>query len=220
MKPLEQTYGKLSALSLSPVAKPTKALVLLHGVGSNERNLLEVAPLLTDDRMVVALRGPLTFGPQAFAWFHVQFTERGNIHNWPEAQQSLTLIEEALQDLSKQSGIPLGNISVFGFSQGAIMTLGLALTSKLNLENYIAVSGRTLPEFANASKKTPLAEYELRNVYVTHGEQDSKMPVQLGRDTEKVVKATALKLTYKEYKSDHTIAPEVIADAKKWLSSQ
>ena len=48
MKPLEQVFGKLSAKVLSPETKPTRALVLLHGMGSNEENLLELGPLMTD----------------------------------------------------------------------------------------------------------------------------------------------------------------------------
>jgi len=219
MKPLEQTYGKITALTLAQTEKPTRALVLLHGVGSNEQDLFEIAPLMSDDRLIVSLRAPIAFGAHAFAWFHVQFTERGPVHNWSEAKESLTLLEEALRDLSKKTGIPPENISVFGFSQGAIMTIGLALTSKLNLENYIATSGRTLPEFAKAAQETPLSDYKLRRIYVTHGEQDSKLPIQLGRDTEKILKGTDLKLTYKEYNSEHTIAPDVIADIKKWLRS-
>lgn len=220
MKPLEQTYGKLTTLVSTPTTKPTTALVLLHGVGSNERDLLEIAPLLSDDRMVVSMRAPIAMAPTAFAWFHVQFTERGPVHNWSEAKNSLKLIEDALRDLSQKTGIPLNKISVFGFSQGAIMTVGLALTSTLNLENYIASSGRTLPEFASSSREFPLSDYNLRRVYVTHGVQDSKLPIQLGRDTNEVLKSTTLKLTYKEYPSEHTISQGVLTDAKKWLGSK
>jgi phospholipase/carboxylesterase len=220
MAPIQQIYGKLSALTLFPSAKPAKALVLLHGVGSNEKDLFEVGKYLSDDRLIVSMRAPIVMGSNAYAWFHVQFTERGPVHNWNEAQQNLILIEDALRDLSKETGIALDKISVFGFSQGAIMTIGLALTSKLNLENYIASSGRTLPEFATSSKEHPLDDYKLRSVYVTHGIQDSKLPIHLGRDTNKVLKSTKLKLTYKEYQSDHTIAPEVLSDVKKWLSKK
>jgi phospholipase/carboxylesterase len=220
MKPLEQIYGSISSLTLSSNEKPTKVLVLLHGVGSNEKNLLEIAPLLSDDRMVVSMRAPIAMVPSAFAWFHVQFTEQGPIHNWNEAKHSLKLIEDALLDLSEKTGIPLNKISIFGFSQGAIMTLGLALTSKLNLENYIASSGRTLPEFATSSREQPLSSYSLRRVYVTHGIQDSKLPILMGRNTNQILKSTALQLTYKEYPSDHTISQDVLVDVKKWLSSK
>lgn len=95
MKPLEQIYGKLSTLSTSPTVKPTSALVLLHGVGSNERALLEIGPLLSNDRMIVSIRAPIKMAREAFAWFHVQFTQQGPVHNWNEAKDSLVLIEDA-----------------------------------------------------------------------------------------------------------------------------
>jgi phospholipase/carboxylesterase len=220
MKSVEQTFGELSALVVSPIAEPKKALVLFHGVGSNESDLLEIAPLLSEDRLIISMRAPLTMAPNSYAWFHVQFAERGPVHNWNEAKVSLSLIEDALRDLSKKTGIPFAEISVFGFSQGAIMILGLALTSELGLENYIASSGRTLPEFAEESRKNPLNDFQLRRVFVTHGIEDSRLPIQLGRQTEKILRDTALKLVYKEYHSGHEISPELLADAKEWLSSK
>lgn len=214
----EQIYGKIFSLVNSPKEKPSHALVMLHGVGSNERDLLELAPLLSQDRLVVSMRAPILMGPQAYAWFHVQFTADGPVHNWNEAKNSLIIIEDALRDLSRQTGIPLEKISVFGFSQGAIMTVGLVLTSSLNLENYIASSGRTLPEFAEAARTQPLEDYSLRRVYVTHGTKDSKLPIHLGRNTDKLLSSTALKITYKEYNSEHGIAPDLISDVNNWLT--
>lgn len=214
-----QRFGTLSAMTLAPAGKPNGALVLLHGVGSNEQNMLELGPVLAEDRMIISLRAPLILGANAFAWFHVQFSQNGPVHNWPEAQNSLKVIEDSLQDISKQTGIPLEKISVFGFSQGAIMTVGLALQSKLTLEKYIAASGRTLPEFAKSSEKSPLANYSQRKIFVAHGEFDSKLPVSLAKNTEKVLRAAKLDVKYKEYKVDHTVPQELISDAKKWLAN-
>ncbi|MCM3755264.1 hypothetical protein M3665_25425, partial [Bacillus licheniformis] len=49
---------------LRPAAgRPAARLLLLHGVGGNETNLLNVADVI-DPRIEIAfLRGPLTFGP-------------------------------------------------------------------------------------------------------------------------------------------------------------
>ncbi|MDI9701376.1 phospholipase, partial [Burkholderia cenocepacia] len=52
-------------------------LLLLHGVGGNETNLLNVADAI-DPRIEIAfLRGPLTFGPSQHAWFPVRFGPNG-----------------------------------------------------------------------------------------------------------------------------------------------
>lgn len=213
----EQHFGKLKALIESPVEKPTEALVLLHGVGSNEKNMIELGSMLSENRLIISLRAPLVMGPSAFAWFHVNFTAEGPIHNWNEASHSVLLLEEALSELSKQTDIPLSKIAVFGFSQGAIMTIGLALQSKLTLDRYVAASGRTLPEFKEFAAKSPLENYNERKIFVVHGEFDSKLPLSHAKNTEKVLREANLNLKYKEYKADHTVPQEVIHDVKAWL---
>lgn len=215
--PTELIFGKLHALVLSPAVKAAKVLVLLHGVGSNEKNLLDVGQKLADDRMIISLRAPLTMGPQSFAWFQVQFTQDGPIHNWPQAKSSFVEIEDALGDISKKTGIMAKDISIFGFSQGAIMTIGLALNSELRFEKYIAASGRTLLEFADLAKKMLPAELSQRRIQVVHGINDSKLPVSMARATEKTLKSLKLDLTYKEYAAEHEIPTALIEDIKKWL---
>lgn len=57
--------------------RPAARLLLLHGVGGNETNLLNVADVI-DPRIEIAfLRGPLTFGPSQHAWFPVRFGPNG-----------------------------------------------------------------------------------------------------------------------------------------------
>ncbi len=219
MSLLEQAFGKLTGTTFSMSTSHRKALVLLHGVGSNERDLLEIAPHLADDRLIISLRAPIAIGPSSYAWFHVQFTEQGPVHNWEEASSSLSALEESLQDLSVKSGIPLHDIAVFGFSQGAIMTIGLALRSELEFERYFAVSGRTLPELAEAASRSPLTGYKKRKIFVAHGTLDSKLPIDLARNTEKTLRAAGFQLTYKEYEADHTIPDQVLSDVRFTLES-
>lgn len=221
MKPLEQVYGKLSAKVLAPASKPSRALVLLHGMGSNEENLLELGQMLTNDRLVISLRAPIRTGRIAFAWFQVDSSnqDRTTSHNWPEASSALLEVETALLDIHVKTGVPLNKISLYGFSQGAILTIGLALTSKLQLENYIAASGRTLPEFATAaSLKLPVG-FKDRKIFVTHGVSDNVLPVELGKATETTLRSLGAQLVYQEYAAPHSVSREMVDDAKQWLAS-
>lgn len=217
LNPTEVIFGKLHALVLTPTIKAAKVLVLLHGVGSNEKNLIEVGKQMANDRIVISLRAPLTLGPESFAWFQVQFTPGGPIHNWPQAKSSLVEIEKALHDISKKTGTAAKDISVFGFSQGAIMTIGLALSSEIRLEKYTAASGRTLPEFAEAGRKMSPSELGHRKINVVHGIYDSKLPISMARATDKILRSLKLDLTYKEYSAEHEIPNTLIEDLKKWL---
>lgn len=40
-------------------------LLLMHGVGSNEQDMFSLADYLPDDFLIIALRGPLTLGPNS-----------------------------------------------------------------------------------------------------------------------------------------------------------
>jgi predicted esterase len=82
------------------------------------------------------------------------------------------LLEETIRNISEAFHVPLDRIAVFGFSQGAIMTVGLALQSTLDLEKYVACSGRTLPEFASPSRTVPSDHISRRAIFVAHVVQD------------------------------------------------
>ena len=51
-------------------------LVLLHGVGSNEQDLIGLAPALDSRFFVVSVRAPITLGHSSYGWYPVQFAPR------------------------------------------------------------------------------------------------------------------------------------------------
>ena len=159
-----------------------KLLVLLHGVGANERSLIECGNVLAPDSIKVSLRAPIKFGPTSFGWFQVQFTSQGPVHNWQEAEASFTLLEAELTSLSQEYEVPLADISLMGFSQGSIMTMGLALRSNLKLGQYLCFSGRTLPEFSHFARAHP-SLVKNRRIYLAHGVSDDKLSVAFARDS-------------------------------------
>lgn len=53
--------------SVTDEAAPT--IVLLHGYGSHERDLIELTPMVTSERPWVSLRGPVELGGDSAAWF-------------------------------------------------------------------------------------------------------------------------------------------------------
>ena len=60
-------------------AEPAPLLILLHGVGSNEQDLIGLAPALDPRFFVVSARAPITLGYGAYGWYHVQFLTTGYI---------------------------------------------------------------------------------------------------------------------------------------------
>lgn len=209
--------GHLKGEVSLPSTKGSKLLVLLHGVGANETGLIEVGEMLSADSIIVSLRAPIVMGPSSFAWFHVQFTANGPVHNWDEANHSFELLEQEIQLLSQKYEVPVSNISMMGFSQGSIMTMGLVLKSSLRLESYICFSGRTLPEFENYGLEHPEIAAN-KKVYLAHGQFDDKLPVFLGRKSKDILEKVKANLSYHEFEGGHQILVDVINDVSKWMN--
>lgn len=208
-----------SGLVSVPQQQPVSGvIVLLHGVGANEQSLCSVGEYLATGHLVISLRAPLNLGANAYGWFQVQFTANGPVHNWPQALSSLQLLEKELSDISQHYAVPPEKITVAGFSQGAIMAMGLALQSSLTLGHYLCFSGRTLPQFA-----TFAAEHHQRStgrrIFLAHGIYDSKLPVHFARATHELLATLDCQLSYHEFNGEHEITLPVLTEAKTWLAA-
>src|SRR5437879_11293979 len=77
-------------------------LILLHGVGSNEQDLMGLAPALDGRFLIVSARAPISLAQDAYAWFHIQFTPNGIVIQPEEAEASriqlLKCVDEVVEE--------------------------------------------------------------------------------------------------------------------------
>jgi phospholipase/carboxylesterase len=102
-----------------------------------------------------------------------------------------------------------------GFSQGAIMSLAVALARPDKVAGVVAMSGRLLPEF-----RPLIAEPEALAglpIMVVHGTADQVMSIRDGREVRDTLSALPVELTYREYPMGHYVAPESLRDVAAWL---
>ena len=127
-----------------PGKKPP-LLILLHGVGSNERDLFGLAEELDPRFLVVSVRSPLSFDFGGYGWYPVRFTPQGAVGDTAlvEAgrQKLIAFIEEAVTAYDADPA----QVYLLGFSQGAIMGLFVTLTRPDLVAGMVAMSGRTTP---------------------------------------------------------------------------
>jgi len=76
-------------------------LLLLHGVGSNEWDLMGLALHLDRRFFVVSARAPMPLGPDAYAWFRVEFTPDGPMIEPGEVEESGGLFSSSSTRLSR-----------------------------------------------------------------------------------------------------------------------
>lgn len=193
-------------------------LLLLHGVGSNEHDLIQLAPYLDPRFLVVSSRAPITLAPGMYAWFEVQLDPVRPIINPQQAESSrqklLTFIDETIV----RYGVDASRVYLMGFSQGAIMSFSVGLTHPEKIAGIVAMSGRVLPEIVPHSA-APEALRDLP-IFVAHGTEDQVLPIHHGRAARELLQRLPVALTYREYPMGHQISDQSLADIAGWLTQR
>ena len=194
-------------------AEPEGMLVLLHGRGADEHDLLPLADVLDPERrrLVVSPRAPLSLPPGGAHWYAVYRI------GYPDPGTFLPTFELAsrwLDGLREETGIPPERTVLGGFSQGAVMTYALGLGK-----------GRPLPAALVAlSGFIPVVEgweldldRELPPVAIGHGTYDPVISVDFGRQAREMLEAAGAPVLYRESPMAHTIDPRYAAELASWI---
>lgn len=195
--------------------KPKKCVILLHGVGGNETNLLELVANLDSDTLVIFPRGPLQLGAQQFAWFSVVFTSAGPSIVAEEAEHSRTALIHFVQQVQARYGVAAHHMVIAGFSQGGILSASVALSAPECVAGFGILSGRILPELAPAlADKARLASLR---AFIGHGEFDTKLPVVWAQRSDQLLSELGVEHVSQRYPIDHGISQAMQTDFLEWL---
>jgi phospholipase/carboxylesterase len=205
------------------VRKPGKApqsppplLLLLHGIGSNEQDLFSLASYLDERFLVVSARAPVVLGSGSYGWFNIEFTPQGMSADIEQAKRSLALLPGFIDELIETYGADGGCVYLAGFSQGAMMTLALSLTSPEKVAGAVVMSGRFPSQVFE--RELNMKALEGMPLLVTHGIFDPVLPIEQGRDARRRLEELPLALTYREYPMGHEVSAESLRDISAWLS--
>lgn len=193
-------------------------LILLHGVGANEANLIDVAQRQDPRLLVILARGPLAFGPAQFGWFNVNFASGGPVINAQQAEQSRAALVQFIEGLPAAYGVDPQRIWIAGFSQGGIISASVALTRPDRVAGFGILSGRILPEIAPITA----ANEQTRKLagFISHGVEDGKLTVEFARSARRLLTEKEVQLTYREYDAVHELNAAMQNDFGAWLTQQ
>jgi phospholipase/carboxylesterase len=190
-----------------------KAVILLHGVGSNEKDLIRFADALPEDVYVIAPRGPFTLGPGRYAWYAVDFSSGKPVINKDQESQSRQWIYDFITDVKKEYG--LTDVFLGGFSQGAIMSYTIGLLYPEIVSGILALSGRLLEEIKPFVRESEALQS--LKVLITHGTKDQTLPVFYARSAKDYIESLGVRLTYQEFEGGHEINGQVLENIQAVL---
>jgi len=202
----------LRAIELKPAqAGLSRTLVLLHGYGADEHDLLPIAHELDPRLRAVSLQGPISMGGGARAWFNLAMGPRGLSFDSEEVRAGVSAAVLAVEAIATESPRPI----LLGFSQGAGMALSVALRRPDLVSAVLSFSG--VLRALEAADLGPAASLRGLPVFAAHGTQDSIVPIALGRALRDEVLRHELALEWHEYPMGHAVIPEELAAARTWL---
>ena len=191
-------------------------LILIHGYGSNEKDLFSFASELPDEYFIVSAQAPYNMQYGSYAWYAINFdADQNKFSDNEQAKTSRDLIAQFIDELAVKYTIDTDNVSLVGFSQGAILSYAVALSHPEKVQRVVAMSGYMNPEI--------LEENYLQNsfsnlkVFTSHGTVDQVIPVEWGRKATPFLENLGINATYKEYPIGHGVSPQNFYDFKNWL---
>lgn len=193
-------------------------LVMLHGIGADENDLLPLASMLDPRFKIVTLRAPRSYYV-GYAWFPIDFHADGSLTpHVTEAQDTLADLIRWLRAAPGHLGTDPSQMFLLGFSQGAMMSLGVLRSAPEILAGLVALSGQSPDQlFEERAEKDAIARVPL---LVAHGTMDEVLPVENGRRIQVAFATLSRDFTYREYPIGHGVGAEEIAFVNEWLGAR
>jgi len=213
----------MKALSLEHIIqKPTKTvagksplILLLHGYGSDENDLFSFAEELPDEYCIISARAPIPMQPYGNAWYAISIDPNGIKTSDNEgARQSRNKIAAFIDEAVQAYDLDPYNVTLLGFSQGTILSYGVALSYPEKVKNVIGLSGYINEEIIDLKTN---AAYAHLNIYNSHGTVDQVIPIEAARKTPDYLKAIGIESTLSEFPVGHGVHPTNFYAFKEWL---
>lgn len=163
--------------------RPKQAVFMLHGVGSNGRDLIALAPYLAQylsDAVFISPDAPFPCDmvppgyPDSYQWFSLQ--NRDPQVMLEGVKKVFPLVEEFIEAQAERHKVPFSKIALLGFSQGTMTSLHVAPRLQGKIAAVIGFSGALLwdeQEDESTLHKMP--------VHLIHGQADDVVPVAAWR---------------------------------------
>jgi phospholipase/carboxylesterase len=206
----------LSYLERPPAGDPQGLLLLHHGRGADERDLLPLADLLDPQRRlrVVAPRAPLQLpGSAGYHWYVVPRVGYPDPETFHAARAALADLHDRLWE---ETGVDASRTVLGGFSMGSVMSYAMALGDErpavagiLAFSGFVPTVEGWVPHFEDR---------RATRAFVTHGRRDPVIAVGFGQRARDLLVDGGIEVEYHESDVGHQIDPAHLQDAADWLT--
>ncbi|MEE9288704.1 MAG: PHB depolymerase family esterase [Bacteroidota bacterium] len=201
--------------ALEKPGPPYPTMVLLHGRGTDENDLLGLTPYFDERLLFISVRAPhpFSFGG-GYAWYEVLQVGAPEPNQFAESYERLSSF---LNDIRKEYPVDPSRLYFFGFSMGTVMAYAITLTRPDVISAVVAHSGY-VPEDSGLSFR--LGDLDRVSFFIAHGLHDPVIPVSFARRAQEILRRTHAHLTYQEYPIGHTVSEQSVQNIVGWLTQK
>lgn len=196
-----------------------QAVIFLHGYGADGADLIGLAEPLAPHMPGTAFLAPdapeqCAINPAGRQWFPLPWLDGSDpVESEAGMQRAAADLEAYLDGVLEDEGLTPDRVVLFGFSQGTMMTLDVALRREAPFAGLVCFSGRLLnPE---------LLEDEIRSrppVLLVHGDIDDVVPPQSMPEAAQALQALGIDVYAHVMKGTaHGIAPDGLSVALAFM---
>jgi len=222
MATIERTkFGELAAQVVTPTAAPTKTVVLMHGFGAPGDDLVALARYIDAPARFVFPAAPIALGGMygpGRAWWQIdmlkiqqammsgQFAAR--MAEVPDGLPAARVaVEGALDEVIARYSVADDQLVLGGFSQGAMLSLDVALHRARKPAALVLMSGTLIAEQEWAPKLATLAGVP---IVQSHGRHDPILPFSVAEILRDRLTAAGAKVDWHPFAGGHEIPPPVL----------
>ena len=207
----------LEHVHVAPDGDPANApaVVVLHGRGADEQDLLPVANALPDDIHVVSLRAPDPL-QGGYTWYELDLSGGGIHESQPHAadfRRSVDRVVESVEAAVETYALDADRLGLLGFSQGAITSLAAVLESPDRYAWVVALHGYLPDSHADLDPD----EIAGKPVFVGAGTADQVIPESRAAAAAERLSAVDADVTYETYPVGHGIDEAELADVVSFV---
>lgn len=179
------------------------AIFLMHGMGSDEKDLPTLLAEIKDECHIFSLRGPIEQN-QGYAFFtDEEFGKPVRLIFDKIVLHIKAFVDEAIQEYA----IDANKVFLMGFSQGAVLTQTLALAiGGERLAGTVVLSGY-LPQHV----KEEYGKHSVKGLpmLITHGSMDYVLPFQWGEESRDFFTEYNADVQFMPFEDGHGVTPAV-----------
>ena len=191
-------------------------IVLLHGSGADERDMISLWPDLPQDFVVVSLRAPFADRSGGYRWYRKTGGPTGRD---ADIALSRKIIDVVVANCLERFGADPKRVFIAGFSQGAVMAYAVALREPDRFRGAAVLSGTLFPsELAKLSATTDWAHESL---FIAHGTADRRIPFASATAAHAALSKLGVPTVFHAYPGlGHGTDNAEIRDLSAWLTQR